>query len=105
MELNFYRDANGDPRADGGSANQLLAGFLESEIQGSSKMCGFLLDAIDRIINGSLEQWEESGNAYTIALIRQGVRIEALFDDSVSVFELSLERFRDTVLRWKAFIE
>lgn len=103
--LSFYRDANGDPRADGGSANQLLAGFLESEIQGSMKMCSILLDAVDRVTDGSLEEWEESGNAHTISLARQGARIEPLFDDSVPAIELSLDKLRDTVLRWKAFIE
>ena len=105
MELNFYRDAKGDPRADGGSANQLLAGFLESDIQGSTQMCSVVIDAVDRILAGSLEQWEASGNAYTLTLIGSGARIEALFDDSLTAVELSLEKLRETVLRWKAFIE
>ena len=107
--MRFHRDSSGDPRAHGEKGReQLLAGFLESDVQGSAAHGRKILAAIDKIAGGHLDDWERTGNAYTLTLSPGGADIESEMDDDdagAGPLHLSLDELREAVARWVDFVE
>ena len=82
MDLDFYWDETGDPRARGkGKGGALLAAFLESDIQGSDVYAREVLEAIERVAEGDLDGWETTGNAHTLSVHRTGATLQSEHDD------------------------
>ena len=105
MKVTGYFDQAGDPRAECTPAYDLLTGFLESDLQGSVSLCRKTLREIDRVASGDLEQWQDTGNAYTIIVSAQEARIEAELDDHAQPCRLPLADLREAVAQWLAFLE
>lgn len=103
MPLEFYRDEAGDPRARG-EGHDLLADFLESDVQGSAAYGYELLTVVEALRKGRLEEWSRSGNAYTVTLTAEGALIEPDHEDTPP-HEVSLAELRDAIAGWLEFLE
>jgi uncharacterized protein YacL (UPF0231 family) len=106
--MRFHRDPSGDPRARGEKGREQLAGFLESDVQGSVSQGRKILAAIDKIAGGHLDDWERTGNAYTLTLSPDGADIEPEMDDDdadAGPLHLTLDELREAVARWVDFVE
>lgn len=105
MQLEFYRDGAGDPRARGKGHGKELAGFLEGDLQGSGKQGRAILRAIDQLEAGTLDGREITGNSYTLSLSPAGASLVNENDEKAKSYELSLAELRDAVARWTAFVD
>jgi hypothetical protein len=106
MQLEFYRDGAGDPRARGkGRGEDDLASFLEGDLQGSARQGRAILRAIDRIEAGKLEGKEFTGNSYTLTLSPAGAALVNENDENARPCELSLAELREAVAGWTAFVD
>ena len=69
MQLEFYWDEAGDARARAPhdardrAPGREVAGFLESDLQGSAAAAEEVLHAIDAVDSGRVPSWERTGNA------------------------------------------
>jgi uncharacterized protein YacL (UPF0231 family) len=106
--MRLYRDSSGDPRAHGDKGKELLAQFLESDIQDSVSLGRKVLAAIDKVAGGHLGEWERTGNAYTLTLAPDGAEIEPempeMADTTAEPLHLTLAELREGVARWVAFL-
>jgi uncharacterized protein YacL (UPF0231 family) len=102
--MRLYRDSSGDPRARCEKGRHLLAGFLESDIQGSVSLGRKILAAIDKIAGGHLDEWERTGNAYTLTLSADGADLETDVDDDTEALHVSLDELRAAVADWVEFV-
>jgi hypothetical protein len=102
--MKLYRDSSGDPRARGEKGRELLARFLESDLQGSPSLGRKVLAAIDKIAGGHLDDWERTGNAYTLTLSPKGAAIEPELDDDAGPLHLPLAELREAVAHWVEFV-
>ena len=105
MRVHCYWDREDDPRAQCDPPYELLAGFLESDIQGSAVVGREILQAIDRVMAGEQETWQDTGNAYTLTLSAQEASIEAEAAREAASCQVSLADLREAVAQWLAFIE
>jgi hypothetical protein len=105
MQVSGYWDETDAPRAHCAPAYGHLAGFLESDLQGSIGLCRETLQAIDRVAKDDPAIWQETGNAYTLTLSADGARIEAEFDAQAAPCYLPLAELREAVAQWLAFLE
>jgi len=105
MQVSGYWDEADNPRAHCAPPYEPLAGFLESDLQGSISLCRETLKAIDRVSRGEDAIWQETGNAYTLMLSAEEARIEAEFDAQAEPCRLSLAELREAVTQWLAFLE
>ena len=104
VPLEFYDDEAGDPRARGGPGRDLLARFLESDVQGSAAHGREILAAIDRVTAGKEARWERTGNAYTLVLRPGGAAIEPEMDENAAPLHLPLAELRQAVAGWVAHV-
>ncbi|HEX2643670.1 MAG TPA: hypothetical protein VHU81_11820 [Thermoanaerobaculia bacterium] len=104
MDLDFYWDEAGDPRARGkGRAGTRFAAFLESDIQGSDAYAREVLEAIERVAAGELDGWETTGNAHTLSVQRSGATLVSEYEeeeDGEEPTRLSLAAVRKALQGW-----
>ena len=105
MQLEFYWDGAGDPRARCSGRGEELAGFLESDLQGSGKQGRAILRAIDRIEAGKLDGREITGNSYTLTLSPAGASLINENDEKAKPYRLSLAELKKAIADWTAFVE
>lgn len=105
MQLEFYRDADGAPRARCKGHGRALADFLESDLQDSARAAHEVLRAVDRVESGREPSWERTGNAHTLSLSPEGAMIVNEMDDEAEPYALSLPALREAVAGWIAFLE
>lgn len=96
-----YKDENGYPRAMADDEqNEVVAAFLEQDIQGSISMVEELLRVLDQVKNGQLKNWEGTGNAHTVVITPEAVVFENEFEDglrstiSPNEFEMALRSWQ-----------
>lgn len=104
MQLQFFWDSQGDPRAECEAPCRPVASFLESDLQGSAGLGREILRTIARIEAGELDGWEVTGNAYTLTLDPGTATIEPLWSEE-EPFELPLSQIRDAIADWIAFLD
>ena len=105
MTLQLFRDEDGCPRAWGDGPGDLLAGWLESDVQGSPEVARELLDLVDRIASGEMDRWEGTGNAYTLTLTPEGATIEAEWEEDAPSRRASLSEVREALAGWLDLIQ
>jgi uncharacterized protein YacL (UPF0231 family) len=105
MQLEFYWDAGGDARARCKGTGSTLAGFLESDLQGSPSAAQEVLRAVDDVESGRVPSWERTGNSYTLTLSHQGASLRNEMDEDAKPHHLSLPAVRDAVADWLSFLE
>jgi len=103
--LKFHRDAAGDPRAQGEEGRELLAGWLESDVQESASLGHKILAAVDKVAAGDLDEWERTGNVYTLNLSPDGADFRLALENEAEPLHLSLTELRDAIARWVDFVE
>ncbi len=104
MSYRFYRDDDGDLRAQTGRGLRLLGRFLEADIQGSILMCDEVLAALAAIAAGRCKRWQMTGNAHTLTLSRRRARIHAESGRSRDLV-LSPAALRRALLEWRILLE
>jgi uncharacterized protein YacL (UPF0231 family) len=105
MQLEFYWDKDGAPRARCRKIAKVVGGFLESDLQDSTEAANEVLNAIDEVESGRLPSWERTGNAYTLTLSPDGTEIMDEMDDAGEAYPLSLSEIRELVGDWLTFLE
>lgn len=105
MQLQFYRDAAGDPRARCEGPGEMVAGFLESDLQGSITSAHEVLRALDGVESGEIPDWERTGNAYTLTLSPAGATLWNEMDEEAEPYALSLAEARQVVADWVSFLD
>jgi hypothetical protein len=104
VKLDFHRDERGFPRARGEAEDDLLARFLESDVQGSVVGAFDFLGTLDRVESGELERWEGTGNAHTLTLTSEGALIEAEWEPEPRALRLSHAELREALNGWIALL-
>lgn len=84
---------------------ELLAQYLESDVQDSPEVTLLLLELLDQIEAGDLENWEGTGNAFTLTLTPEGATIQPEFGSDTEPRRVSLNDLRDALEDWFARIE
>ena len=79
---------------------ELLAQYLESDVQDSPEVTLLLLELLDQIASGELESWEGTGNAYTLTLEPEGATIQPEFGEDTEPRRVSLDDLRDALEDW-----
>lgn len=105
MQLQFYSDASGAPRALCEGPGRVVAGFLESDLQDSLAAAHEVLRAVDEVASGRAASWERTGNAYTLTLSPDGAILQDEITEEVEPYALSLSELRDVVADWISFLE
>ncbi len=101
----FYFDSHGFPRAEYSSPLLPLGWYLEQDIQGSTATCDEVLAICDDVIYGVKNYWEGGGNAQTVSIDGNSVRIENEFAEPDQVLEISIEDFKSAVKSWKQLLQ
>jgi uncharacterized protein YacL (UPF0231 family) len=104
MKLDFQRDSAGDLRARGRGRARTVAGFLESDLQGSAEAAREVLRALDDVESGRAPSWERTGNAYTLTLSPAGGTIQDENDEDSKPRPVSLAELRQAVSGWLSFL-
>jgi uncharacterized protein YacL (UPF0231 family) len=104
MDLKLFRDEDGMFRAEAGGDCQALGGYLEQDVQKDPEACRELLQQVEKVRKGAIEEWELTGNAYSLTLTRDKARIENLFSQSEKPCEMSLDDFEQAVSGWAELI-
>lgn len=105
MQLQFYWDAAGDPRATCEGPGEVVAGFLESDLQGSIASAHEVLRALDSVESGDIPEWERTGNAYTLELNPEGATFWNEMNEDAEPYTLSLAQTRQVVADWVSFLD
>lgn len=105
MQLQFYRDDAGDPRVRCEGPGEAVAGFLESDLQGSVESAREVLRALDAVESGEIPDWDRTGNAYTLTLTPEEATFWNEMDEDAEPYALSLAEARRAVADWVAFLE
>lgn len=104
MDLKFYFDSNGDPRARCPARYDLLGQFLESDIQGSVDFCREILEKVVEITKGIIDYREVTFNAHTLVLFPRTACIEPLFGDASESLKIPIVQFKQVLEDWKTFL-
>ena len=104
MSYRFYRDDDGNLRAETGRGLCLLGRFLEADIQGGRGVCDEVLAAFNDIAAGSCKRWQMTGNAHTLTLSKRRARIHAESGRSTDLV-LPPAVLRQALLEWQALLE
>jgi len=108
MQLEFYWDDDGGARAratHAGGPGREVAGFLESDLQGSAASAEEILRAIDEVESGRVPTWERTGNAHTLTLSRDGATLRNEMEEDTRPHHLALPAMRQAVADWLGFLE
>src|SRR5262249_51459149 len=96
-------DSFGFRRAMVHPSMQVVADYLESDVQGDPIWCDELLVLMSEIESGKKEIEHATGNAHTLTITPKEAFIRCEFEDKS--LRLLLDEFRQALLAWKAFIE
>jgi uncharacterized protein YacL (UPF0231 family) len=98
--ISFYRDDSNMLRAKTADKAQLLATFLETDIQEDKALATELLKQVDAVNSGKKKRYETSGNAHAVTMTPKTMKIESLFDDEMPPYRLKLTLFKKVLTQW-----
>ena len=98
--LRLSTDETGGAIAQANAEFRLLALFLETDVQGDSRECEYIIQLIDDITSGRDSFSQSTGNAHMLTLTQDHARFESLYEDPSGVVELTLEEFRAALAAW-----
>ncbi len=105
IELEFYRDDDGSPRAQGEDGNT-LAQFLESDIQDDPGVCSELLKRIKNCQSGEAQSSSDFiGNSFTLHFNAEEVTFTCHASINNGVASLRLESVQQALQDWQKFID
>lgn len=86
-------------------SRDLLTRYLQSDVQESPEVTLLLLELVDQVSAGDLENWEGTGNAFTLTLTPEGATIQPEFGSDTEPRRVSLDDLRDALEDWLAGLE
>jgi hypothetical protein len=105
QEYRFHRDDEGNARVHvEESSSELLASFLEEDVQESTGVCREILSAIEKVIRGEIPAWHQVGNAHILSLSLQEATISSLFDTNREPCRMDLVFLQEVLESWLQFI-
>lgn len=81
---------------------ELLDYYLQSDVQESPEVARMLLDLVDQVASGKLEEWEGTGNAFTLTLAPEGATIQPELGFDMEPRRYSLDELREALSGWLA---
>lgn len=100
----FYWDQDRLARAKLPSSQDLVASFLEEDIQLVLPRCDEFLRLCEEARADPGYQCSRVGNAHKVTIRANAVVIENLYLDDLAPCTLSIDQFRDLVAAWRDFI-
>lgn len=104
INLKFFVDESGSFRADSEPPYELVGMLLMVDIQQSVNHCNIILNAISSVVNGEVDTWSGTGNAHTVFIGPDKVRIRSEFEP-FGECEVPLDDFQAAVEGWVEFIK
>ncbi len=104
LPIRYERDSRGWRRAQASPPYELVAAYLNVEVQASATNARELLEAIDGVRAGA-SRWERTGNGYHLTLENREAHIVTLWDDPPSYCVVGLDDFRNAVEGWRTFVD
>ncbi len=104
MKLDLYLDDHGLPRARWQGPYDLVARFLESDVQGSVTTAQDLLGLVDRVESGDLDRWEGTANIHTLTLGQEGAVLVDELDETSPAQSITLAELREALEAWMALL-
>lgn len=86
---------------DQSNAHRRVLEFLTLDIQNSQEWVEQLLAKIAALETEEIKEWTRSGNAYYLIFSPQTVTLENLLVDGEPIETISLQDFKEAVLRWQ----
>ena len=103
--MDYYLDENDVHRAKATTGMELLASFLEEDIQSSIEGCNIALRYVSDVEEGLRQPFDATGNAHNVFIQPNHVQIEHLWlDPPVPPLELTVNQFRQAILDWRDFL-
>lgn len=93
-------DARRIARAQAAPPFEVLGSFLEEDVQGSIASTQSFLDRVQEVRAGSRLRWEGTGNAHSVTITTEAVRIENEWASPPAATEVSLDDFEEALHRW-----
>ena len=90
---------------DQSNAHRRVLEFLTLDIQNSQEWVEQLLDKIEALETEEIKEWTRSGNAYYLIFSPQTVTIENLLVEGEPIESISLQEFKEAVLKWQEQLE
>lgn len=103
VDIRCWHDAAIGPRAAAEPAYELLAAFLEADIQGSDAAASGVLDGVAAVAEGRESAFELTGNAHSVTATVDGVVITPLWVEDAAL-RVTLAEFSDAVRTWRDFL-
>ena len=103
MIIQLETDLFGVVRPKGIGKYQIVAGYIDDDIQINITFIRELLQITEDIQNGILVTWSGTGNAHDLTLTAQKAHIENVWNGQEG--EVTLEEFRQAIGEWLAFLE
>jgi len=100
----YFRDEQGFPRVATGEGHPNIGSFLEQDIQSSAVGCREYMAASEDVEAGRLPKWSGTGNAHTVTIQPDWVRIENIWDDSLGIAVMSIPEFKQCLGSWLRLI-
>jgi len=102
--LKFFYDNQGIPCARGPQSERILMTFLETDVQGDDHICHDLMEDITAIEESAADSREFIGNAHTVLIAQDGIKITAQNAEPEEIYATGLKHFREILEDWEAFI-
>jgi hypothetical protein len=90
---------------DSGRRGEVLASFLQSDVQGDLDAARAVLAEIDAVTRGETPQRAAVGNAYSVAVSREGVTIRNEVIEDARPERYTFAEIREALCIWVAAIE
>jgi hypothetical protein len=107
MKVDYFIDNEGWRRARFPKPFQVLGEFLESDVQVSEYYFNLLLDICKKIGAKELDEWSDTGNAYTVTIKNNTVTVEAAYEwvqKELPACTISIDEFRQILRGWFQFL-
>ena len=97
-------------KPEAGKAGELLADFLESDLQGGVRSTEMVLEFIGKVRSGELPSWTRNGNAYLLKISPDKAILEDLYPSDTAnganyLATLSLDTLEDAAQQWATAIK
>ena len=92
--------ANWPGQRENDPAHRRVAEFLVMDIQHSPEWGQDVLEKIELVKSGKLQNWERVGNAFCLKLSPKGATIDDLVDETTPPQTVSLEQLHQAILTW-----
>jgi uncharacterized protein YacL (UPF0231 family) len=105
MSIKIYKHRLGHPQFDLPKSLEILAWYLEQDIQKSVFCCDEIMKAAELVQKGEIDFWKGTGNAHTVTIKPESVTIVNEFSDEVDSCLITTNEFKNAVLSWRNFIQ